>query len=202
MSDSDQALPSFVQKAAAVLNDELKGRARGGAEVLGQDSTPGPLDLEATAERLRRQARKLVDTFIEVLERRPEQLDQFASQSAGVGRADNGDDSQHVPLLKPPPPVSSGQNGHVRLTLENDDPHETVECALYTTDLVGKSGHRIPTTQVTVSPSPVSIPPGGSADVRIEIRVPSGTPPGSYAGLLQADDVGLLQAVLQLSVGP
>ena len=201
MAHSDQALPSIVQKAAAVLSDELKGRASRGAEGLGEASLSGPLDLEPTAERFRQQARKLVDIFIEVLQNRPEHLAQIASQIATVGGPYNGDDSQSVPRLKPPPPVTSGQAGHLSLDLKNDDPSETFEGALYTTDLVGSSGHRIPATQVHLSPSLVSIPPGGSANVRIEVRVPSGTPPGSYAGLLQTDDFGLLQAVLQLSVG-
>jgi len=199
--DSDRALPSFVHKATVVLNDELKSIASLGTEVLGEASLSGPLGIEPATERFREQARKLVDTFVEMLEHRPEHLTQFAFQGAGVGGPHSGDDRQSVPLLKPPPPVSSGQAGCIVLSLENDDPDETVECALYTTDLVGSSGHRIPAAHVNMSPIPVRIPPGGSTEVRIEIRVPRGTPPGSYAGLLQVNDGSLEQAVLQLSVG-
>lgn len=199
--DSDRALPSFVRKAAAVLDDELKGIASLGTEVLGEASLSGPLGFKPATERFREQAGKLVDTFVEMLEHRPEHMTQFAFQGAGVGRPHRSDDLQSVALLKAPPPVNSGQAGCLTLDLENDDPDETVECSLYTTDIVGSSGHRIPAAQVSVSPNPARIPPGGSTEVRIEIQVPRGTPPGSYAGLLQVDDGSSEQAVLQLTVG-
>ena len=194
-------LPSFVQKATAVLSDELKGFASRGTEPFGKAFPSEPIDLEPATERFREQARELVDTFVKILEHRPEQMGRFVSQVAGVGSSHGDDDTRSVPLLKPPPPANSGQAGCIVLSLENDDAHETVECTLYATDLVGSSGHRIPATQVNVSPNPVRIPSGGSAEVRIEIRVPTGTPPGSYAGLLQASHGGLERAVLQLSVG-
>lgn len=199
--DSDHALPSFVGKAAAVLDDELKGISSLGTAVLREAPSSGPPGLEPAAERVRQQARKLLDTFVEMLERQPEHVTRFTSQGAGVGRLHSSDDPQGVPLLRPPPPVNSGEAGCLVLNLENDDPDETVECALYMTDLVGSSAHRIPAAHINMSPSPARIPPGGSTEVRIEIRVPRGTPPGSYAGLLQVDSGSLEQAVLQLTVG-
>lgn len=193
-------LPSFVQKATAVLSDELKGFANRGTDPLGKAFPSEPINLEPTTEKFREQARELIDTFVKILEHRPEQMDQFVSQVACARGLHSEDDNQSVQLLKPPPPVRAGQSACILLSLENDDPNENAECVLYTTDLVGSSGRRIPETHVDVSPSPVRIPSGGSVDVRIGIQVPMGTPPGRYAGLLQASYVGLEYAVIQLSV--
>jgi hypothetical protein len=195
---SDPGMSSFVRKAAAVLGNELTAVTSVSTDVPGQVSTQAHAGMEPLAERFRQEARKLVDSFIEMLEDRPEQMAQLALPVSGVG-ALQGDHDQCVPLLKSPPPVHSGRTGCLILTLENSD-DTIVECALYTTDIVGSSGHRIPTAQVNVSPCPVRIPPHGAAEVRIEIRVPKGTPAGSYAGLLRVDDGIVEQAVLQLSV--
>ena len=104
--DSDHALPSFVRKAAAVLDDELKGISSLGTEVLREAPSSGPLVIEPTAERFRQQVSELVDAFIQILEHQPGHVTRFTSQGAGVGRTHSGDDPQSVPLLKPPPPVN------------------------------------------------------------------------------------------------
>lgn len=197
--DSDQFLPFLVRKAAAVLKDELERRASRGTGVLPGDVVPDSQDLETAMEAFRQQPDKLVDTVMEVPKHRPEQLAQLSSQLIGIGGLPPGEDFPSLCFLTPPPPVTPGKVGQVALTLVNDDPKETVECNLHSTDLLGRTGNRIPAEQIYVSPNPVKVPPGKTADVQIDIRVPNGTPPGSYAGLLQADDVSPLQ-VLQLSV--
>ena len=202
LGNSAKPQSSLIQKADAVLKGELEGRASRGTEVPLEHGLPGSQDLETTVEALRQQPGKLVDTYIEVLKQPPEQLTQIASPFAKVEGLYNGDDFPPISLLKVLSPVSSGQIGHIDFTLINDDPKETAEYTLYTTDLVGMSGQRIPEAQITVSPNPGRIPPGESVDGRIEIRVPTGTPQGSYGGLLQTEDISRLQAVVKLFVGP
>ena len=99
-----------------------------------------------------------------------------------------------------PRPATAGEVAHVSLSLKNDNA-ETIHCALCATDLIGVSGHRIPASHLRVSPNPASIPVGGSTDVQIEIRVPSGTPAGRFTGLLQSDDGESVRALVQLTVG-
>jgi len=185
-------------KAAAVLHNELTTITPVSTDLPEKTSSPSHAGIEPVADRFRHEARKLVDSFIEMLQDRPEQMARLASQLFSIG-ALKADHSQCVPLLKDPPSVHSGQTACVVLTLENRD-DITVECALITTDVVASSGDRIPAAQVNASPCPVRIPPHGSTEVRIEIRVPTGTPPGCYAGLLQAGDGTLEQAVLRVSV--
>jgi hypothetical protein len=103
-------------------------------------------------------------------------------------------------LMHAPRPATAGEVAHVSLSLKNDT-NETGEYPLWATDLVGLSGHRIPASHLRVSPNPASVPPAGSTDVQIEIRVPSATPPGRYTGLLQAGDGESLRALVQLTVG-
>jgi hypothetical protein len=195
-------VPSFVQKAIAVLSDELKGFASQGTEPFGKAFPSEPIDLEPVTERFREQARELVDTFVKILEHRPEEMGRFVSTVAGVASSHADADTKSVPLLKPPPPVKAGETGYILLSVENEDPNEGASCALYTTDLVGPLAHSISKTHISMSPSTIRIPPGGSNEVRIDIRVPLGTPPGKYAGLVHAVDIGLQQFVLQISVVP
>jgi hypothetical protein len=202
LGKSTKPQSSLIRKADAVLKDELEGRASRGTEVPPEHGLPGSQDLETTVEALRQQPGKLVDTYIEVLKQPPEQLTQMAYPFAKVEELYNGDNFPPISLLKVLSPVGSGQIGHIDFTLINDDPKETAEYTLYTTDLVGTSGHRIPAAQITVSPNPGEIPPGKSVDGHIEIRVPTGTPQGSYGGFLQTEDISRLQAVVKLFVGP
>jgi hypothetical protein len=202
LGNSTKTQSCLIRKADAVLKGELESRASRGTEALPGDALPGPQDLETAKEALHQQLGKLVDSSMKVPKPRPEQLAQMASPFARVEKLYNNDDFPPLSLLKVLSPVSSGQTGYIDFTLINDDPKEPAEYALYTTDLVGMSGHRIPETQITVSPNSGRIPPGESVDGRIEIRVPTGTPQGSYGGLLQTEDISWLQAVVKLSVGP
>ena len=164
------------------------------------DALPDLQNLETTVEPLRQQPGTLVDALMDVPTHRPESLPHFASRFTRLEGLQPEDNFQPISLLKIPLPVSPGQTGHIDFTLINDDPTETAEHTLYTTNLVGMSGHRIPETSIAVLPNPVRIPPGESVDGRIEIQVPIGTPPGSYGGLLQTEDIIRLQAVIRLSV--
>lgn len=191
----------FIQKADAVLQQELESRTRRRMEVLPGNVLPASQDLDTTVKLLRQQPRTLTDAFLVVPKNHPAHLAHIVSQISGVEERQNEDDVQPIFLLKLSLPVSSGQTGHIDFTLINEDQKETAKHTFYTTDLVGVSGHRIPETHITVSPNPVRIPPGDSVDGRLEIRVPTGTPQGNYGGMLQTEDITLLQAVVQLSVG-
>ncbi len=199
--NSTKPQSDLIRKAHAVLQDELKSRTSLNTEVLPMDALPNLQDLETTVEPLRQQPGALVDTFMDVPKHRPESLAHRSSRLTRIEELQPEDHFQPIVLLKIPLPVSPGQTGHIDFTLFNDDPTETAEHTLYTTNLVGMSGHNIPETYITVFPNPIRIPPGESVDGRFEIHVPTGTPQGSYGGLLQTEDITRLQAVIRLSVG-
>ncbi|MEO8328224.1 MAG: hypothetical protein ABI618_20460 [Nitrospirota bacterium] len=191
---------NFIQIADAVLKGELESRASQGTEVLPGNVLPDSQDLETTVKLLRQQPGTLADAIMEVPKYRPEHMAHIASQFPRIEDLHKADDFQPISFLKIPLPVSPGQIGHINFTLINEDPKEIAVHRLYATDFVDISGHRIPESHITVSPNPVRIPPGESVDGRIEIRVPTGTPQGSYGGVLQTEDITRLQAVIQLSV--
>lgn len=198
--NSTKPQSDLIRKAHSVLQDELESHTSLGTEVLPIDSLPGLQNLKTTVEPLRQQPETLVDTFMDVPKHRPESLAHMSSRLTRIEGLQPEDNFQPIVLLKIPLPLSPGQTGHIDFTLFNDDPTETAEHTLYTTNLVGMSGHRIPETYITLFPNSVRIPPGESVDGRIEIRVPTGTPQGSYGGLLQTEDITRLQAVIRLSV--
>ncbi|MCA9498973.1 MAG: hypothetical protein KC588_07245 [Nitrospira sp.] len=198
--NSTKPQSDLIRKAHAVLQNELESRTSLGTEVLSKDALPSLQDLETTVEPLRQQPGTLVDALMDVPKHPPESLAHIASRFPRLEGFQPEDNFQPIFLLKIPLPVSPGQTSHIDFTLINDDPTETAEHTLYTTNLVGMSGHRIPETYITVFPNSIRIPPGESVDGRIEIHVPTGTPQGSYGGLLQTEDITRLQAVIRLSV--
>ena len=199
--NSTKPQSDLIRKAHAGLQDELKSRTSLETEALPMDAFPGLQDFESTVEPLHQQPGTLVKTFMDLPKHRPESLTHMSSRLTRIEGLQPEDHFQPIVLLKIPLPVSPGQTGHIDFTLFNDDPTATAEHTLYTTNLVGMSGQRIPETYITVFPNPARIPPGESIDGRIEIHVPSGTSQGSYGGLLQTEDVTGLQAVIRLSVG-
>ncbi len=193
---------SVVSEAAAILREEAQSLAAGGAGTLSQVLGGDWRVDQPPVEQLRDQARSLVDTFVRVLGQRPGGLADLLPQTAGntgnIGGRD-GKNTKSVLVLQGAGPVRPGDLAHVSLRLMNDD-SEAGECALFVTDLIGPSGQRIPATHVRVSPSRASVPPAGSVEVDIEVRVPSGVLDGCYSGLLQTDDGESLRALLHVTV--
>ena len=198
--DSGKATPSIVQKANAVLNDELNSQTGRNAEEMGKTLQGVPPGLETTIEECHKQVTKSCATLVDALGNPTEQPAQIASQLASNKELPIDEHFPNLSSLKFPFPVSPGKTGRIPFTLINDDPKETADFTLYSMDLVGMSGHRIPEAQITVHPNSGMIKPGDKVDGYIEIRVPTGTPQGSYGGLLQTEDINQLQAVVQLFV--
>jgi hypothetical protein len=190
---------SIVSQAAAVLAEEVQSLAAGSVSKLSSLVGAGAPTSQAPVEELREQARSLVDTLVRVLGERPDRLAQLVTQATGASEARASGSTATVLLLRSPQPVQAGEVARVPLRVVNDDT-EKDECVLVSTDLIGLSGHRIPASHVRVSPTPASIPAEASADVAIEVRVPSGTPAGSYTGLLQTDDGEALRALVIVTV--
>ena len=140
--NSTKPQSDLIRKAHAVLQDELESRTSLGTEVLPVEAIPGLQDLETTVEPLRQQPGTLVDALMDVPKHRPESLAHIASRFPRFEGLQPEDNFQPIFLLKISLPVSPGQTGHIDFTLINDDPTETAEHTLYTTNLVGMSGHR------------------------------------------------------------
>jgi hypothetical protein len=192
-----QPSTSIVSTAAAVLREELHALTRGASRLL---PTLGANALTSqTAGQFPEQVQPLVETLARLLNLPPGQLTQLIGQTRTGIQADNTGTGESVDVLRSPQGVMAGNAARLSLHVENDDA-ESDKCALFVTDLLGPSGHRIPVSHVRVSPQPLSIPAGGSVAVQIEVRVPSGTPAGDYTGLVQADDGQALRTLIQVRV--
>ena len=190
---------SIVSAAAAILQQEVQSLAAAApiarvARELGESALSAQLPQDLSGP-----VRDLVDALVRVVGNRPDWLAQLIRQpdiASGAGRALDGG---RVLLLRAAHEVSPGDIAHISLRLENDD-SEADECILCATDLAGAPGYRIPAAHVRAIPQPVRVPGAGSAEVQIEVRVPSDTPPGLYTGLVQVDDGESLRALVQVIV--
>lgn len=200
--DSWRSKPVLADKADAILKEELHGRSNQNTPLIPGGFNQDLMDLTPNLEQLRQQAYKLVDTFLQMLKDRPELLTQFVSQFSSIERPLQTNVALPFPLLKVPLPVNAGEIGHIPISLINDDPKDTLNHALHTTDLVNASGHKISADHINVSSNRSKVLPGESVDEQIEIRIPPGTPPGIYSGLLQAEESTVGQTVIQVTVAP
>ena len=187
---------SIVSTAAAVLREELQSLATSTASRLSPSLGAGALQ-GLPADQLRGQVQSLVDGLSRLVNLPPGQLTQLINQAV---RAEDNGTCESVRVLQSSRAAAAGDVSRLSLHLENDDA-EPDECILCVTDLIGPSGHRIPSSHVRVSPQPAHIPGSASAEIQIEVRIPSGTPAGWYTGLLQTDDGEALRALVQVRVG-
>jgi hypothetical protein len=188
-----------VPAAAAILHEEIQALTSGGAGGLSAAlGSQFPRD-HAPVKEPRGDARSIVETFMRVLEEQPDQIARIVRQTLSDPPPADGGGRETVLVVGAAGPVTAGEMARASLRLSNDDT-ETDDCALYVTDLIGPSGHRIPACHVRVSPCPAHIPGGGSADIQVEIRVPSGVGTGCYTGLLQSDDGEALRALVKVTV--
>jgi hypothetical protein len=192
----------IVAEAAAILADEARSLTAGGVRALSTLlSRTGTGDADP-AGTVHEQARALAGALVRALGEQPDRIAQVLAPLVSASRqpAESGE-TDGVLLLHAARPVPAGGVAQVPFRLSNDD-GEPDECTVCATDLVGASGYRIPASHVRVSPQPARLPGGGSADVQIEIRVPSGTPAGHYTGLVQTDDGEAVPALIRIRVDP
>ena len=187
---------SIVSTAADILREELPSLVASGIGQL-------PAALLSAALPIAGQpgggVEPLVNALAPLLKIAPGELLQLITQAPAIQGGEDGN-AQAIRILGTPQPVAAGEVTRLLLNLENDD-DQADECGIHVTDLIGPSGHRLPASHVRVSPNPSRIPAHGAADIRVEVRIPSGTAPGWYTGLLQTDDGESVRALVRVQVG-
>lgn len=98
------------------------------------------------------------------------------------------EDSGESPIVEGPfhvlTPTRPGEIGRMVLSLENIDAHGPANLRLAATDLHSGQDTVLNRSAVRLSPSSMTIPPGGAKDVEIAIHVPNGAKPGTYSGAI------------------
>jgi len=154
-------------------------------------------------QRFRRDAHEAVDIMIDLIGAASSSIDRLADTSISLGGPEpreKAEKARGVPMLAIPHPVKAGASATIEMMLENDQDKATDEFSFYSSDLVSAKGDRIAASAVTFKPHSLRIGPRKSSKVAVSIKVPGGTPDGSYSGLVQATNLKQLKAVLVVPV--
>jgi len=202
-----QTTSRLVKQAASILEEELAagiGAAKQVEEKLFDVPKLRSGKPEEVMQRFRRDAHEAVDILMDVLQGAASALGGMAERAVKIRSGAAAPSERMEPgktaTVELQQPVKGGQSAEVPLTLANDSDAATPEFSFFATDFVSASGERIPAASATFNPPSLVIAPHAAEKVTVTVRVPEGTPAGVYSGLLQANKLGQLRAVLILKV--
>ena len=198
----------IVHQAASILEEELAAGIVAAREVekrfIDVQKVRGA-NAEEVMQRFRRDAHDVVDILIDMVTVATNAVGGLTQRVVTVGaarRAEGGSTpaSFGTPSLGVPHKVKAGQSIEVPLSLENsgDTPTEALE--FHSSDLVSCTGARIVAGQVSFVPRSLVIAARQAEVVKVTVAVPADTPPGTYAGLLQASKLEQLRAVVTVQI--
>jgi hypothetical protein len=205
------ATSRIVQQAATILEEEIAAGIVAAKRVEGRLVDVQKLrgaDPQEVMQRFRRDAHEVVDILIDLVNVATNSLGGLAQRVVHISEAGGGTNdgakprgpASAVPSLSVPQAVRSGESVEVPLTLENDGDNPTDNFEFMCSDLVNPGGQRIDGQFVSFAPASLTIAPHSAATVMISVSVPTGTPPGTYSGILQATRLERLRAVLSISI--
>lgn len=198
----------IVHQAASILEEELAAGIVAAREVekrfVDVQKVRGA-NSEEVMQRFRRDAHDVVDILIDMVAVATNAVGGLTQRVVTVGnvkRSEGGGApaSFGTPSLGVPHKVKAGESIEVPLSLENagDTPTEALE--FHSSDLVSSVGARIVAGQVSFAPRTLVIPARHAEVVKVTVSVPADTPPGTYAGLLQASKLEQLRAVMTVQI--
>jgi hypothetical protein len=194
-----QPTGSIVDRATSILDGERAGSETGALPSVGELPERVVGELEKRFGHLREQAQDLVDQLARVAERLP-----AASLESGSARDPKVVPTLHQPTERRVPElraahVGAGGIAKTALGLVNDA-ESPASVVLRATSFVSEHGDELPGTVVTFAPNPVNLPPNTEFPVQADVRVPVGTRPGKYSGLVQALGLEATHAVMTIHV--
>lgn len=201
----------IVGQAASILEEELAagiGAAREIEDRFVDVERIRATDPDQLVHRLRQDAHDIVDIAVDLLDVAVTSTGAMGRRAVAVtvrapegnGNAAQEDTGPNVPALIVPDPVRTGEIATTALVVENNRSTPTDPLAFACSDLVTARGTRIPASAVSFAPSLVVVEPESSLRVTVTVTVPSDADVGLYSGLLQADGLEHIRAVLSLDV--
>lgn len=207
MSNFAQTTSRLVRQAASILEEELAagiGAAKQIEEKLFDVPKMRSGKPEEVMQRFRRDAHEVVDILMDVLQGAASALGGLAERAVKIRTSTAPASERMEPgktaTVEVPKPVKAGQQVEIPLTLANDSDAATPQFSFFATDFVSGAGDRIPAACAVCNPPLLVIAPHATEKVAVTVAVPEGTPPGVYSGLLQANKLGQLRAVLIVKV--
>jgi hypothetical protein len=107
---------------------------------------------------------------------------------------------ESVPVLRARRPGAPGGTVGIRTALQNEGP-APVEAGFRWSDLVAEDGGHIRAACLRLLPCRLTVPPGVSADLVIDLSVPDDATSGEYHTLLETTDRGGSRALLIFRIG-
>jgi hypothetical protein len=197
----------LVLEAASILEDEIASgiiAAKKAESRLINVKHIRSTDQENLILRFRKDAHEILDIVVDLVTVATQYLDKLAKLDIvwgeGRERKKQSSTSDGIPTIHISEEIAAGKSAKIFMSLENSGTSKTEEFRLYCTDLVNAAGKRIAYRAINFSPSVVTIAPLESSKVEIEIKVPKSAPPGKYSGLIQAQNMDALRAILLVNV--
>ncbi len=192
---------SLVQSAASILDEEMKLGAITAKSLpqYGVNPTiPGQTDALPT-NGLLKDIHEFVDKFAEVIAQVPQPMGYDLPLPLAEGISSSQDECESVPILRSRQSIRAGEVGSLTFKLHNDS-ETAASFTLHCTDLLSGSGGRIASQAVEFTPQNVQLKQDDSIEAMLKFRVPQGSIPGIYSGLLIASELSYLQAVITFNV--
>jgi len=188
MPTSAKAVTDIVRQATAILTSERRGvQARGAQPRYATRATP---DTGSPVDTLQRQINGLIEQIAAIVAQPAAAIEPTNSPEPPAGFAR---------VLTSSQPVPPGHPAIIRLSLVNED-EETAEIDFVATDLIGEPGARICADRVSFEPHRVTLGPGHSQPIEVQVLVPADTPESRYTGLIRASLLDYLHAVIVVEV--
>jgi len=198
----------IVQQAASILEEELAAGIVAAREVEKRFVDVQQLrggDAQEVMQRFRRDAHDVVDILIDMVTVATNAVGGLTQRAVTVGSPKRADGAAPAamagtPSLDVPYKVKAGESIEVPLALENGGDVPTEALDFHSSDLVSASGRRIEACRVSFAPQSLVIAARHSEVVKVTVSVPFDTPPGTYAGLLQASKLEQLRAIVTVQI--
>lgn len=192
---------SLVQSAASILDEEMELGAIA-AKSLPQSGVNPTLYGQSKplpTNGLLKDVHQFVDKFAETIAQMPQPIGYDLPMTLLDGISSSQDECDSVPILRSCQSVRAGEIGSLAFKLHNDS-ETAASLTLHCTDLLSGSGGRIVSQAVELTPQNVQLEQDASIEVMLKFRVPQGSIPGIYSGLLIAAELSYLQAVITFNV--
>lgn len=198
----------IVQQAASILEEELAAGIVAAREVEKRFVDVQRLrsaDAQEVMQRFRRDAHDVVDILLDMVTVATNAVGGLTQRAVTIGSPKRAGDAAPAamagtPSLDVPYKVKAGESIELPLALENGGDAPTEALDFHSSDLVSAGGQRIEAGRVSFAPQSLVIAPRHSEVVKVTVAVPAGTPPGTYAGLLQASKLEQLRAIVTVQI--
>jgi hypothetical protein len=197
----------LVQQAANILEEEIASgiiAAKKAEQRILNVKRIHAAEKSDLMQRFRKDAHEVVDVLMDLVTAATHYIEKMAQLDISVGKSRSAAESPaaygNIPTLCLNEAIPPGQAATVSMYLDNKSTSTTEKFRLYCTDLVNASGKRVAHGCVTFAPENVVVQPKDSSKVDITVSVPADCTSGCYSGLIQAQNLESLRAILMINV--